>query len=238
MNGGGRPSVVALITARGGSKSVPRKNVLPLAGKPMIAWSILAGLGAGRVSRVIVSTDDDEIAQVAREWGAEVPFRRPAELAGDQTPHIDVLIHAVQWLDQAGQKPDYMLLLQPTSPLRTSADIDAAIELAVQKAADAVLGVVEMHPHPLIAMRVREDGTLCRFIEAEIPYLQRQALPPAFALNGAIYVNRCDSLVNDRTFWPTRTFPFVMPAERSLDLDSPWEFRFAEFILREREQSA
>ena len=132
------PSIVCIITARGGSKSIPRKNVLPLGGKPVIAWSIEAALQSPSVSRVIVSTDDEEIAEVSREWGAEVPFMRPAELAGDDTPHLAVMLHAIRWLESdQGTLPEFILLLQPTSPLRTSEDIEAAVRIAVEQNADS-----------------------------------------------------------------------------------------------------
>jgi N-acylneuraminate cytidylyltransferase/CMP-N,N'-diacetyllegionaminic acid synthase len=227
--------VVGLITARGGSKSIPHKNIKLLAGKPLIAWTIEAALASSSLARVIVSTDDDEIASVARTWGAEVPFMRPPELARDDTPHLLVVEHAIRWLwehDKAGL--DYALLLQPTSPLRTSADIDAAVAMAGKHAAVAVVSVCEMDRHPLISKRILEDGTLADFVTSDIPYLRRQALPPAYALNGAIYLIRCGSLIEHRTFWPQGTYAYIMPPERSLDVDSPWEFHLVELLMRDR----
>ena len=131
--------ILGLITARGGSKGIPGKNIKPLAGKPLIAWTIEAANNSRLLSQVIVSTDDNEIARSAQAWGAEVPFKRPEELAQDQSSHLDVVLHALQWYQlQHRALPEYVMLLQPTSPLRTANDIDAAISLAAQKQADAI----------------------------------------------------------------------------------------------------
>lgn len=227
--------IVGVITARGGSKAIPHKNTVPLAGKPLIAWTIEAALQSRRLDRLIVSTDDPEIAETSRAWGAEVPFLRPAELAEDNTPHILVMLHSLSWLNEsAAASPDYLLLLQPTSPLRTAEDIDTAIEIAEARDAIAVVSVAEMHRHPYLSKRILEDGTLADFVETDIAYLRRQALPPAYALNGAIYLNRPESLLRDRTFVPPGTLAYVMPPERSMDVDSPWDLHLIELVLRDQ----
>lgn len=224
--------VLALVTARGGSKGLPGKNLRPLAGKPLIVWTIEAALGSAGIDRVLVSTDDAEIARVSGLAGAEVPFLRPPELARDDSPHIDVVEHAMWWLDgHAGPPPAYLLLLQPTSPLRTTADIDAALAIARETGAPAVVGVTEPQPHPLKTYRLAADGTLAPFVESDIAYKRRQDLPPALAENGAIYLNRCDALRSLRTFVPPGTRPYLMPPERSVDIDSPLDFALAEFLL-------
>jgi CMP-N-acetylneuraminic acid synthetase len=226
--------IVALITARGGSKAVPRKNVIPVAGKPLIAWTIEAALGCPGVSRSIVSTDDREIAEVAEKHGAEVPFLRPSELARDDSTSFDVAAHALEWL--AGQDetpPDYLLLLQPTSPLRTSDDIDGAIALARERNSAAVVGVCEASPHPFLARRIEADGTLHRFIEAGGMPSRRQDFPPAYFVNGAIYLNRPASLLATRSFQPPGALAYTMPRERSLDIDTPWDVRLADLLLRQ-----
>ena len=190
------PHVLGLITARGGSKSIPRKNVVPLAGKPLIAWTIEAALQSHGLSRVIVSTDDEEIAQVAREWGAEVPFLRPAELARDDSPHIPVVVHAVEWLEShEDMRSDYVLLLQPTSPLRSTEDIENAIRLALEKDADSVVGVCEASSHPYLTKRITADGRLQDFGPRPEGYLARQSLPPAYIANGAIYLRRGNMVI-------------------------------------------
>lgn len=227
--------VLGLITARGGSKSIPRKNVVPLAGKPLIAWTIEAALNSSLLDRVVVSTDDEEIREVAQRWGAEVPFMRPAELAQDDSPHIPVIIHAVEWLEsQEGKRWDYVLLLQPTSPLRSAEDIDGAIELACEREAD---GVVSVHPapsHPYFTKRITADGRLEDFVTKPEGYLRRQDLPPAYALNGAIYLIRCESLIEEHSLFPPRTYAQVMPVERSLDIDTEWDLHLGELILADK----
>jgi CMP-N,N'-diacetyllegionaminic acid synthase len=228
------PDAIGLITARGGSKGVPRKNVRSLAGKPVIAWTIEAARQARSLRRVIVSTDDEEIAAAAREHGAEVPFMRPAELAGDASSHISVVIHAIEWLEAQGDRPDYVMLIQPTSPLLSGEDIDAACRIADEHDATAVLSVSEMDWHPYIAKRIGADGTLQAFMEADLSYLRRQDMPPAYALNGAMYLNRRESLLRDQTFWPERSYPYVMPEERSLDIDTEWDFHLLDLVLRDQ----
>jgi CMP-N,N'-diacetyllegionaminic acid synthase len=225
---------VALITARGGSKGLPGKNLREIGGKPLIAWSIEAARGCARLSRVLVSTDSEEIADVARRYGAEVPFLRPAELAGDESPHILTSEHAITWLDaQPDGRPEYTLLLQPTSPLRSVADIEAALGLADTHGAPAVVSVCEAKPHPYKTYARTADGTLTDFVPNPVVYRRRQDLPPAFYDNGAIYLNRTSDLLRDRTYIPAGTVPYVMPAERSLDIDSEFDAMVADFLLRQ-----
>lgn len=225
--------IIAVISARGGSKGVPRKNVLPVAGKPLIAWTIAAALGSRQVSRLIVSTDDPEIAHVAREHGAEVPFLRPSEMARDDSPVIDAVEHALHWVERSeGRLPDYVVLLQPTSPLRQTADIDGAIDLACARNADAVLSVCEASPHPYLARRLGKDGSLADFIDLPSKPNRRQDYPPAYVLNGAIYVNRVAPLLASRNFQPPGALAYPMPAERSCDIDTHLDLQIAELLLQ------
>ena len=158
------PQVIGLITARGGSKGIPRKNVVNVAGKPLIAWTITAALGANVLDRVIVSTDDEEIADIAQKWGAEVPFMRPSGLSNDNSPHVDVLIHAINWLQENEDYfPEYLMLLQPTSPLRTIVDIQKSFALAIDRKADCVISVQEALSHPYSMMQLSEDQRLSEF---------------------------------------------------------------------------
>jgi len=227
-------NVVAIITARGGSKGLPRKNVLPLAGKPLIAWTISAALQSKCFTRIIVSTDDEEIAQVAREWGAEVPFMRPSELAEDDSSHVDVVENAVRWMEDTEKEfPDYIMLLQPTSPLRAAEDINGAIDMSQANDAIAVVSVSEAVNHPYLTKRISYDGTLADYVSNASSDLRRQVLPPAYALNGAIYLIRRNAFLEYRILWPTGTYAYVMPPERSIDIDTSWEFHVAELIMRE-----
>ncbi|MFK7800625.1 MAG: NTP transferase domain-containing protein [Anaerolineae bacterium] len=230
--------LLALITARGGSKGIIRKNVLDVAGQPLIAWTIQAALQAESVKRVVVNTDDDEIASVAKRFGADVPFMRPDILAQDTTPSIDVLIHAIKWFqDYENYSPDYLMLLQPTSPLRTTLDIEAAIEVASVHDADAVVSVSASHAHPYWMKQVTDDGRLKDFMSPEQAYSNRQSLPPVYALNGAIYIVKPDVLVQKRTWFTDKTYAYVMPAERSLDIDSKLEMKLVDLLLRDQSEN-
>ena len=227
--------ILALVPARGGSKGVPRKNIRPLAGKPLIAWSIEAAARSRCVTRTLLSTDDPEIAAAGRQCGAEAPFLRPEELALDATPQLAVVEHALEWLrsHEGGYVPDYVLLLQPTSPLRTSADIDAAVELARCRKAEAVVSVCPADPHPRWCCKISGTGVLTPYLESEDMPDCRQDLPPAFALNGAIYLVTPGRLRQEQSFVPQGAQAYIMPPERSLDIDTAWDFRLAELILRD-----
>ena len=228
-----------MITARGGSKGLPRKNVLPLAGRPLIAWSIRAAQEAACRPRVVVSTDDDEIANTALAHGAEVPFLRPAHLAQDDSPHIDVILHAVHWLEhQQGYRPTWVLLLQPTSPLRLAQDIDQSLALARAQGANSVVSVQEAPCHPYLAQTIDGQGRLRPFLPPPPGYLRRQDLPPAYAFNGAIYLVSRQMLLDQQALWDQDTLALVMPPERSLDVDSAWDLHLAELILTDRQARA
>jgi N-acylneuraminate cytidylyltransferase/CMP-N,N'-diacetyllegionaminic acid synthase len=219
---------VALITARGGSKGIPRKNIKPIAGKPLIAWTIEAALRSTLLDSVVVSTDDAEIAAVARQAGATVPFIRPAALAQDGTPGIDPVLHAINLL------PGYsaVLLLQPTSPLRTTADIDACLRLALDQRAMSVVSVSEPESHPYWIYRLGHNQTLQHFAGVP-PLARRQDLPQVFALNGAMYYAQTDWLLQGKRLVAAETMAYVMPRERSVDIDTLLDWRFAEMLLKE-----
>ncbi len=225
--------IIGLITARGGSKGVPGKNTALVGGKPLIAWTIEAAQQARLMTRAIVSTDSEEIAAVARQWGAEVPFLRPAELAQDGTPHLPVLLHALDWMrDNEGWEADYFMVLQPTSPLRTAADVDASIALAQQKDADGVIGMAEMHGHPYWCKTLLPDGRLAPLFDAGTGSLRRQDLPSALMPNGAIYLARTPWFRQSGSFYGDKTFAYVMPPERSLDIDTAWELALARLLVQ------
>jgi CMP-N-acetylneuraminic acid synthetase len=224
--------VLGLITARGGSKGVPRKNVRPLAGKPLIGWTIDAARSARRLDKLIVSTDDEEIATVCRQLGASVPFMRPPELARDDSPHIDVVLHALRWMAREEKyEPEYVLLLQPTSPLRTAADIESIIEMAMERRAEAIVSVCPARDHPYLVRKLDSEGVTTPFMECPLPYARRQDLPDAYALNGALYIQRCAGLLERGRFEGCRTLAYVMPRERSLEIDTEDDLRDVEYRL-------
>ena len=226
--------ILAVVPARGGSKGITGKNLQPVAGRPLIAWTISAALNARALDRVVVSTDDDDIAEYARAAGAEVPMRRPPELATDRTPGIDPVIHAVRWLDaQQSYRPEHVMILQPTSPLRTSADIDAAVALLESSGSDAVISVVRML-HPMSwTSALSDEGVLIDFRADHEEESDRQSGQPRYAQNGAIFLVSRDRLLR-RTLYGERTIGYVMPHDRSLDIDEPADLIAADAALRTR----
>lgn len=225
--------IIALIPARGGSKGLPRKNILLFAGKPLIAWTIEQALASNYLDRVIVSTDDNEIADVSKSYGADVPFIRPKELATDDAKAIDVISHTIDYLLKHDGPFDILLLLQPTSPLRTSQDIENAIALLFAKKAKAVVSVCEAKHHPYWSNTLPEDGCMKDFIRLDILNKNRQELPIFYRLNGAIYLTYCDYLKKDSGFFGDRTYAYIMPPERSIDIDTKVDFRLAEILKEE-----
>lgn len=237
------PTVVGIITARGGSKGIPGKNLVDLGGKPLIAWTIEAALQSKGLCRTIVTTDSAEIAEVSRRWGADVPFMRPEKLAQDDTPHIPVVHHVINWLElHDRERPDYIMVLQPTSPFRNSSDIDAAIELAINADAASVVSVEETHHHPFLVKRISGSGFLDDYIpDAPQPgshSIRRQELLKAYFVNGAIYLTRREVSLEERTLLPRGTLPYIMPIERSLQIDVNWELHVARLILEESNEYA
>lgn len=218
--------VLGLIPARGGSKGLPRKNVLPLAGKPLIAWTIEAAHAASTLDRVVLSSDDDEIMRVTEAFGCEVPFRRPAHLAADDTPGIDSVLHALDALEGF----DYVVLLQPTSPLRIAEDIDKAVQLCVISGAPSCVSVVAVDKPPQW-MYSMEEGLLRPILASEIKLTRRQEAPPVYALNGAVYVADVESLQHTRSFVTEETVGYVMPPERSGDIDTVLDLAWCELLL-------
>jgi N-acylneuraminate cytidylyltransferase/CMP-N,N'-diacetyllegionaminic acid synthase len=230
---------LGIIPARGGSKGIPRKNVALVGGQPLLFWTVSEAEKCDSLDRLIVSTEDKEIANLAQAYGVEVPFLRPMELAGDETPGIEPIIHAAEWLeDEEGYSPHYLVVLQPTSPLRSAADIEGAIGLAREKSADAVVSVTLARTHPYLAKRVRRDGRMEDLVPLERQYDRRQEFPPAHVVNGAVHVVRREVLLRERTLYTNRTFAYIMPPERSIDVDDLWDLHMADLIVRERVRDA
>jgi CMP-N-acetylneuraminic acid synthetase len=223
---------LALIPARGGSKGIPRKNIRLVGNKPLIAWTIEAARESELVSRTIVSTEDREIADIAQQYGAEVPCYRPDNLAEDTSDTLDAVLYTLDFLEQKeGYTPDYVVLLQPTSPLRRSEDIDAAILFTIERHADSVVSICGAKPHPLLSKTLTKNGTLMDYIHGGSDYSRRQDFPAVYSLNGALYINSISSLKNARKFVIPNTYGYIMPEERSLDIDSPFDLFIADLIL-------
>lgn len=224
---------MCVIPARGGSKGLPRKNIRELRGKPLIAYSIEQARESGYVDRIVVSTDDSEIAAVAEKYGAEVPFLRPAALAADDSGTIDVLLHALDWLENKGQVDfDILLLLHATAPLRTVQDIENCIRLLVDGGLDNVFSVTEAHRNPYFNMVERRDGTI-RLVK-EGGYVTRQAAPPVYEMNCSIYVWWTRVMREGKGHFLAKTEIYVMPRERSFDIDDHLDFKVVEMLMREK----
>ncbi len=228
-------SLLAIIPARGGSKGIPAKNIRPLLGKPLIAYTIEAALHASALGRVIVSTDDPQTAAIAESFGAEVPFLRPAELGQDDTPTLDVVRHALANLrTQQNYEPDAVVLLQPTSPLRRAADIDRAVAKLESTDADSVVSLCTVEDSPYWMMRLQGDRVL-PFVEDGREYTRRQDLPAVYRKNGAIYVTRTDVIVNQKRFLGEDTRGYIMDSESSIDIDTALDMEFAALLLQKRQ---
>jgi len=229
-------NILGLIPARGGSKGLPGKNIKSLLGKPLIAWTIKQALASKYLDRLVVSTDNKEIAEISRKYGADVPYMRPKELAEDNAKGIDVVLHLIDWLKENDNRKQYelIMLLQPTSPLRRFEDIDKAIELLFLKEAKAIVSVCEVDHHPLWANTLPEDGCMKDFIRKEIMNKNRQELPVFYRLNGAIYLAYCNYIKQCKSFLGKETFAYVMPRERSIDIDNEMDLKLAEILMNSK----
>lgn len=224
--------VMAIVAARGGSKGLARKNVLPIGGKPLIAWTVAAAKKSAVIDRVILSSDDAEIAAAARAAGCDVPFTRAAELATDKAAMLDVVHDAVA---RCGDGFRWIVLLQATSPLRTAADIDAALKTCADAGAPACVSVTPVDKNPAWMFFRDNDGRMTPVLDgAGASAARRQDLPQAYVLNGAVYVARRDWLAGRASFLSPQTVCHVMPRERSIDIDTELDFAIAEKLLSER----
>lgn len=219
---------LAIIPARGGSKRLPRKNILDLCGKPLIAWSIKAGLNSKYIDKVVVSSDDDEILNISLNFGAET-IKRPVELASDTATTFDAIKHTIDNFE----KYDYIVLLQPTSPLRDAKHIDQAIELLETKKADAVVSVCEVDHSPLWSNTLPKDGNMSNFLKDEILNKRSQDLEKYYRLNGAIYICKTEKLLENKGFFlKDNIFAYKMDRESSVDIDEEMDFKIAEVLIK------
>ncbi|MBC7905480.1 MAG: acylneuraminate cytidylyltransferase family protein [Rhodospirillaceae bacterium] len=224
-------SVLAIAAARGGSKGVPRKNVRPVGGQPMIAWTVQAARQSAHVDRLILTTDDAEIAEMARTHGCEIPFLRPPHLASDDASMMDVVHHAIA---ECGDGFDWVVLLQATSPLRLAGDIDALLEACVAAGAPAGVTVTPSDKSPFWMFYRDAAGGMDPVLPAAAQAKRRQELPQAYALNGAVYVARRDWIAGRSSFLSDSTLCHVMPRERSVDVDTEMDMIIAEALFSQR----
>lgn len=220
-----KEKILAIIIARGGSKSIPRKNVLPFRGKPLVAWPIELAKSVSRVDRVVVSTDDEEIAAIAKQYGAEVPFKRPPELARDETETLPVLQHCIKYLEEKeGYRPDIILLFYPTAPLLRKERVEEALDLFERTPCKSVLSVIEDKGR---FWRVEADGSYKMFYPRD--RVNRQYFQPLYRENGAIYFSRYDVLMHmNKLVDETNTSFVVVDEGENVDIDTPHDFKKAE----------
>ncbi len=230
-------SFLGIIPARGGSKGLRNKNILPIAGKPLIAWTIEQALSSKYLDKVIVNTDSIEITDISKKYGADAPFLRPNDLATDEARMIDVVLYAMEHLEEDGYFYDSVMLLQPTSPLRTVFDIDSAIEMMITNSAGAVVSVCEMEHHPYWSNSLPHDKCMKDFLKPEVRNKNRQQLPVFYRLNGAIYLAYSSYLKGHRDFIGDRTYAYIMSKERSVDIDSELDFKLAELLLMQTDKT-
>lgn len=222
-------NVVSIITARGGSKGIPHKNIKLLNGKPLIEYSIDESLSSKLINETYVTSEDKDIIQISMKSGANIIYR-PLELAQDDSSSVDVILHSLNYLEINNKLPDFFVLLQPTSPLRTSKDIDNAINLFINNDCDALVSVCELEHNALLNLTIKNN-----FLESNCDEkflnMRRQELPTFYSPNGAIYIIKTKVIQKEKTFFPKKTIPYIMPQERSVDLDTEFDFKLAEFLL-------
>jgi CMP-N,N'-diacetyllegionaminic acid synthase len=224
-------TILAIIPARGGSKGVPRKNTRILAGKALIAWTIEAAKKSKYIDRLILSSENEEIIQVAKDWGCEVPYKRPIELARDDTPGIESVIHAINTL---GEKYDFVVLLQPTSPLRTVEDIDGCVQHCIMTESPACVSLTEAQQSPYWMYNLDDDMKLKSFVQNGEIINRRQDLPKVYVLNGAVYVAESGFIMEHKSFLTDETAGYIMSGENSVDIDTELDFAYCEWLINRK----
>lgn len=225
-----KQKILALIPARGGSKGIKDKNIIPLGGKPLIAYSIEAAKRSKYIDSIVVTTDSEKIAEIAKSYGAKVPFIRPAELAADTSKTIDAVLHAIKTLKSLGKEYSTLLLLQPTQPLRTTDDIDKAIEVYYQKGEKGLVSISPVDDSPLLIRSIGADGKLVKLL-SQNSTCRRQDMPNYYKVNGCIYINKIDELDKNTSFNDNKV-PFIMTKEHSVDIDELSDLWMAEYYLQ------
>lgn len=222
--------IISIIPARGGSKGIPRKNIKLLNGKPLIYYSIEASKSCSYIDKTFVSTEDDEISEISKKFGSDV-IERPLDLASDTASSIDVIFHVLDCLEDKNDLPEIFVLLQPTSPLRTSEDIANAIDLFKSNDCDSLVSVCELSHQALLNFSVK-NGYLVQNTDEKFFNSRRQEIPTYYALNGAIYITTPDFIRKNKSFYGEKTISYLMSKKRSMDIDTPLDFKIVDYLLR------
>lgn len=230
-------SFLAIVPARGGSKGLPRKNIKELCGKPLIAWTIDEAKKSKYVDEIVVTTDSDEIASVSKQYGAKVPFIRPAELANDVAKSIDVVEHTIEFYKKQYQKEfDYIVLLEPTSPMRDASDIDCAIEQLLVSDADSIVGVCRTEDqNPAFLVKISEDRRITGYKDEKMTSIRRQDIEDVYFFEGTVYISKTDVLLSKKSFYHNNTLAYEVPKYKSLEVDDIYDFIMIEALIKYRE---
>lgn len=226
--------ILAIICARGGSKGVPRKNIKKLLGTPLISYTINIALKCKLIDKLVVSTDDEEIAKIAKECGAEVPYIRPKYLAKDTTPTFPVVVHMLKYLKYQNYLPDIVVLLDATSPLKKVEDIVRCIN-TVKSKSDAAITVCETRQNPYFTQLEYEGDYLSLSKKMDKIPTRRQDAPSVYFINGSVWAIKTNVLLEEKTFCPKKTLPVIVPEERSLQVDTPFDFKILEIVMGKNE---
>lgn len=224
-----KKKILALIPARGGSKRLPHKNIKDFCGKPLVSWTIEQAFSSRFIDKVVVSTDDEEIASVASNYGAEIPFLRSEELSSDDSPIIDTIIQSIDWFKKRNESFDILILLQPTSPLRSFNDIDKCIEIYLNEKPSSIISVSEEKKHLSMFFKI-DNG----YLESLLNDFRFKDLPNIFTPNGAIFVSSVNNICESKSFYKGNILPYIMPSERSIDIDYEFDFKLSEFLMNEK----
>lgn len=224
--------VLALIPARGGSKGIKNKNIIELCGKPLIAYTVEVGKRSKYIDDIIITTDSKQIAEVAKSFGAEVPFMRPAEFATDDSRTIDTVVHAIKTLKSMGRNYDVLVLLQPTQPLRTVEDINGALEKFLERECESHVSVSAVSDHPILIRSINSSNELAPLLNIGST-VRRQDMPEYYKVNGCIYINKISDITEETSFNDNK-FPYIMEASHSVDIDEVIDLVVAEYYLRIR----
>jgi len=227
---------MAIIPARAGSKGLKDKNIKLLNGKPMLAYTIEAAKESGLFEEIMVSTDSEKYAEIAKQWGASVPFLRPVELSNDTASSWDVVKYVIEKYKELGREFDTVALLQPTSPLRNSADIIKGYEIMKEKHANSVIAVCEAEHSPLWMNILPENHSMAGFIRPDAANVTRQSIPTYYRINGALYIVKVEYLMNSNDIYSDKSYALIMDKENSIDIDDMFDFKIASLILRDRKQ--